>query len=161
MNPPRFASIRAVLALAALGGGCSSEPAPAAPPADPSRCELKDLGEASTLIETGNLPADQLARLSGVGDPRSLVRQDSVTKQAYFLTRVMGTQRRLFYMQELATGETPKVLAVFEGRLQRWDLLPPQQAVPIANALKQEYQIDIDPRQTYLITADAKPDGCP
>lgn len=158
-------SQHAILASAALiltaGLSCKPEPAEPAPPPDPKRCELVDLGEASTLVESGTIPDDQFVRVTGLGHPGSLVWQDQTTKQAYFLTRLMGAQRRLFYMQELAPGETPKVLSVFEGHIRRWDRLPPQRAVPMAGALKKDYRIEIEPDKTYLIVGGAKPDGCP
>lgn len=147
--------------LLAAGTSCKPEPTAPAPPPDPRRCELRDLGEAATLVESGAIPDDQLVRITGLGHPGSLVWQDQHTKQAYFLTRLMGAQRRLFYMQELAPGETPKVLSVFEGHIRRWDRLPQKRAVPIAAALKKDYGIEIEADKTYLIVGGAKPEGCP
>jgi hypothetical protein len=150
-----------VLASIFLLPACGDEKAPKPAAKDPKRCDLKDLGEAANLIESGKIPDDQLARVSGIGDPRSLVWQDKVTSKTFVLTRVMGTQRRLLFLEELPPGQAPTVKAVFEGHLLRWDKLPPQRAVPIGRALKKEYEIDIDATKTYLIIAGAKPEGCP
>lgn len=146
-------------ALAACGEG---ERPPAPPPPDPARCEIADLGEASDLIASGKVPDDKMVRLTGISSPKSLVWQDAATGRTYFVSRVTGAADRwLYYTQELDVGETPKVLSVFEGHIQRWDQLPKQQAVPMAAALKKEYHLDIVPEQTYLITAGSKPEGCP
>jgi len=151
-----------VLALAAVAACGESERSPAPPPPDPARCKIADLGEASDAIAKGPLPDDAMVRMTGLNSPKSLVWQDPATGRTYFVSRVTGAEGRwLYYMQELDVGETPKVLSVFEGHIQRWDRLPQPQAVPMAAALKKDYHLDIVPDQTYLITAGAKPEGCP
>ena len=136
--------------------------APPPPPPDPKRCEIADLGEASDAIAKGPLPDDKMVRVTGINSPKSLVWQDPTTKQAYFVARITGAEDRwLYYMQPLGVGETPKVLSVFEGHLQRWDSMPKEKAIPIAGALKKNYQAEIDFTKTWLITAGSKPDGCP
>jgi hypothetical protein len=145
----------------ALVFSCGESKQPPPPPKDPKRCEIKELGEAAEVIESGKVPSDQMVRVTGIGDPRSMVWQERTSGKAYFLSRVMGTQRRLFYLEELSPGESPRVLAVFEGHMTRWDQLPPKRAVPVANALSKEYKIIVEPTKTYLIINGEKPEGCP
>jgi hypothetical protein len=150
------------LAFVTLAVSSCGESAPPPPPPDPARCEIADLGEASDLIAKGPLPDDKMVRVTGISSPKSLVWQDAATKQAHFVSRVIGAEGRwLYYMQELGVGETPKVLSEFEGHLRRWEELPQKQAVPMAAALERDYKIKIDPANTWLITNGAKPEGCP
>ena len=154
-----------ILVLACVGAlGCGSEGAgeQAAPVAsDPQRCVLAELGEAADLVESGRLPDDRLVSLQGIADPRTLVWKDQTTGDIHYITRVMGTQQRLYYMEQLAPGQAPAIKSEFVGHLRRWDRLPEREAAPIARALLTEYKLQVDPEKTYLLVGGAKPAGCP
>ena len=128
---------------------------------DPARCEVAELGEAADLFEKGDPPSGRIARIDGLTDPRTLVWKDETTGAIFFITRVMGTQRRLYYMAPVKPGEEPRALAVVEGHLQRWSDLEPKKGVTLSRALEREYSLKIDPAVTFLITAGEKPSGCP
>lgn len=146
-------------ALGCGGEGTGEQSAPAA--ADPQRCALAELGEAADLVESGRLPDDQLVALQGIADPRTLVWKDQQTGDIFYITRVMGTQQRLYYMEQLAPGQAPAIKSEFVGHLRRWDKLPEREAVPIARALLTEYKLQVEPEKTYLLVGGAKPAGCP
>jgi hypothetical protein len=151
-------------AVICLLSGCqaneTSDPQRIAEP-DPARCEAADLGEAADLFAKGDPPSGCLARIDGLTDPRTLVWKDEATGAVFFITRVMGTQRRLYYMAPVKPGEEPKALSVVEGHLQRWSDLEPRKGVTLSRALEREYSLKIDPQKTYLLTAGEQPAGCP
>jgi hypothetical protein len=165
----RLIDILAVAALAAVSvalGACGDtrkEPIPGKepPPPDPARCEVASLGEAADLFEKGDPPSGRLTRIDGLTDPRTLVWKDEATGGVFFITRVMGTERRLYYMAPVKPGEEPRALSVVEGHLQRWSDLEPRKGATLSRALEREYSLKIDPQTTFLVTAGEKPAGCP
>jgi len=154
--------ISALLGVALLAIGCGGESATEPQDApNPARCELAKLGEAADLVESGKIPNDQLVEVEGIADPRTLVWREQKTGKIYFITRIMGTQKRMYYMEQLAPGEAPKLKSLFVGHLRRWDKLPPHEAKPMAQALLTEYKLQVEPEKTYLLAGGVKPDGCP
>jgi hypothetical protein len=161
-----------ILVVAALASGpvclsaCGDDGNPLAQatddtPPDPARCDAMDLGEAADLFSKGDPPSGRIARIDGLTDPRTLVWKDEATGAVFFITRVMGTERRLYYMAPVKPGEEPKALAGVEGHLQRWSDLDPRKGATLARALEREYSLKIDPKVTFLLTAGEKPAGCP
>lgn len=130
---------------------------------DPTRCKIVDIGDSMDLVKDGQLElkSDQMVFSQGMADPRALRWLNKSSGEVYSITRLMGTQQRLFFLQRLKSDQTASIKTEFRGHLLRWDELPKSQSVPIAKALASQYNIQIDPQQTYLINADSKPEGCP
>ncbi len=128
---------------------------------DPARCQTMDLGDAPTLVESGTIKNDQMVFVQGIADPRALVWLDRSSQTTYYITKILGTQQRLFYLRQLKPDEKPTIKSEFRGHLLRWDLLPEAQSASFANALAEQYNIHISPATTYLINATGKPKGCP
>jgi hypothetical protein len=87
--------------------------------------------------------------------------KEKQTGNIYYITRVMGTQKRLYYMEELAPGEAPVLKSLFVGHLLRWDRLPERRAAELTKALLTEYKLEVEPDKTYLLFGGQKPAGCP
>ena len=153
-----------VLVLASgLLSGCKTENTPTGPKEseNPNRCELTDVGEASDFMKTKVIEDDVLILAQGFGYPQALVWRDAGTNKTYYLTRVMATDKRLYFHREIPEGETPGVPSRFEGHLLRWDHLPAKQAASMAGGLKSQYNVTFDPKDTYIIMQGQKPSGCP
>ena len=130
-------------------GSASRRAAPTA-----KQCALAELGEAADRVAAGDLPSRQYAKLTGLTDPRTLVWQDERTKDVFYITRVMGTERRLYYMEQLETGEEPVPKSTLVGTITRWSELPPERGVVLARALKREYDLEIEPERTWLMEGE-------
>ncbi len=130
-------------------------------PKDPTRCKVTTLGEAADIAKQADIADDKMVHINGITDPRALVWRDQTTGQTNYITRIMGTEQRLFYLKRIATDEKPGILSEVNGHLVRWDRLPKERTAPIAAALAAQYKIEIEPKSTYVIDADRKPEGCP
>jgi len=139
---------------------CSRDEAKAAA-LDPARCSLRELGEATTAMESGKLPTDQLVHMEGITHPGTLVWKDAKSGAVNYVTRVMGTGQKLFYMQQIENGEEPGILSDFQGTLLRWTDMPREESAPMARALKDEWKVDVIPEGTYILKGGTKPLGCP
>lgn len=128
---------------------------------DPQRCAVREAGEAANLLGQVNLPNDSMVRVQGITHPQALVWQDKEQGTTHYATRVMGTEKRVFYLKTISQGERPQILSELTGHLIRWDQLPDKRMKPVAAALKKQYHIAIEPDQTYVIDADGRPEGCP
>ncbi len=157
-RPHHVALLIAMLTLAACRTDSSKE---ASLPVDPARCKVIDLGEATELFNKSALDDNRMVLIRGFAHPRALVWRDATTGFTYYITRVMGTKQRLFFLQQLNPDEKPKILSELEGHLLRWDKLKSKRSDPIANALASQYDIRIKPESTYVIDASGKPAGCP
>jgi hypothetical protein len=131
-----------------------------APPSDPQRCELRRIDDVSSAAEHGELPLDAYVEVEGLTDPRTLVWKDSATGNAHFITKVMGTARRVYYTEQLDIGESPSARSRLVGHMQRWDRLEDRKAATLSAALEREYDLEIEPSSTWLLTAGEKPAGC-
>ncbi|MBN2716219.1 MAG: hypothetical protein JXX14_10220 [Deltaproteobacteria bacterium] len=145
--------------------GCSNKTDSAAAPASPpppvhdGMCQIVDLGEASSAIEKP-LPNNQYVALEGMSSPKTLVWQDVKTQQIYFATKIMGAEGRLFYMDTLKTGETPKIKTKFTGTLLLWKHLPEALLMSMKTQFKEQWDVDVDVNTTYILKANEKPVGC-
>jgi hypothetical protein len=148
-------------AAAVLPLSCRSSSPEATQSKDQARCKPVDLGEATDLVQQGQLSDDRMAVVQGIADPRILVWRDSKTGNIFYITRIMGTEQKLFYLRQIGVDEKPGIESEFLGHLLRWDKLPLERSLPIANALATQYRINIKPESTYVIDADGKPSGCP
>ena len=128
---------------------------------DPGRCIVEDVGEATDFIQLPNIVDDRMVIAHGLANPQALVWRDTQTNRTFYLTRVMGTERRLYFMRQVADDEKPGVASSFKGHLVKWSNLPPKRSVPIANALDQQYNIQVKPEESYVIIVGEKPEGCP
>ena len=128
---------------------------------DPARCTITDIGDAMVFIENGNIDSNRMVHTEAIPDQHSLIWKDKKSQEIYYITKLMGTQQKLFFKKRLVSGEKPGFVASFAGHLLRWDELHQTESIPIAKALDSEYGIQIIPDQTYLINADTKPKGCP
>ncbi|MDJ0762319.1 MAG: hypothetical protein QNJ97_04965 [Myxococcota bacterium] len=157
---PKYIFISTLFGLAWIG--CNpSQSKNASEASDPMRCQLQNLGEAPDLILKGAIDDDRMATIQGITDPRSLVWRDKQDGETYYITRVMGSEQRLFYYRRIASNESPGIKTELTGHLIRWDKLPPSRFDAVAKALATKYDIHIDPIKTYLIDAEGKPTGCP
>ena len=128
---------------------------------DPSRCTIADIGEAADFVQQKNVVDDRLVRAHGLTNPQALVWRDEDTGKTFYLARIMGTERKLYYLREVPDeAPAPGVLSQFEGRLVRWRNLPAAQARNMAAGLKSQYGIDVNSNEALLIIAGQKPDGC-
>ncbi|MCP4675419.1 MAG: hypothetical protein GY854_07930 [Deltaproteobacteria bacterium] len=155
---PCFTFLLAVTML----GSCqsSSKETPNKTKKDPTRCRVTNLGEAANLAKQVNIADDKMVHINGIADPRALVWRDQAG-QTNYITRIMGTEQRLFYLKKIAADKKPGILSEFNGYLIRWDRLPKKRTAPIAAALAAQYKIEIKPESTYVIDGDGKPEGCP
>ncbi len=128
---------------------------------DPAHCQVIDLGEAADLIKKPAIDDDRMVLIQGLAHPHALVWRDQHTGQTNYITRIMGTEQKLFFMTKVAADETPGVRSEFKGHLIKWDKIPEKRSHPIAGALASQYNINIKPKSTYLIDADSKPSHCP
>ncbi|MCP4604919.1 MAG: hypothetical protein GY847_31090 [Proteobacteria bacterium] len=128
---------------------------------DPARCDIIDLGEAADLVENSSIKDDKMVFVHGIAHPHSLVWRDQRTGNVYYITRVMGTEQKLFFLKRVPDGEKPRVLSEFRGHLLRWNKLPLERSAPIAAALASQYNIHIKSESTYVIDGNGKPEGCP
>jgi hypothetical protein len=128
--------------------------------ANPNRCTLTDIGEAADFMQKRSIEDDILVVAHGLGNPQALVWREAKTNRTYYLARVMGTEKRLYFLREILEGETPGVPSRFKGHLLRWDHLPQQQARNMASGLKARYNVTFNPSDTYIILQGQKPKGC-
>lgn len=98
--------------------------------------------------------------IHGIAHPRALVWRDSTTGSTHYITKVLGTEQKLFFLKELAPDEKPGILSVLEGHLLKWTDLPLTESTPIANALSAQYNIKIQPESTFVIKNNSRPKGC-
>ncbi|MBN2528613.1 MAG: hypothetical protein JXR76_19645 [Deltaproteobacteria bacterium] len=122
-------------------------------------CQMMNLGEASDAVEA-ELPDNQYVNMQGMSSPKTLIWQDLKSKQIYFATKVMGAQGKLFYMEKLATGQTPTIKSSFTGTLLLWKHLPPSLLQSIKKQFKEQWAVEIDENATYILMANQKPQGC-
>ena len=127
---------------------------------DPKRCRISDVGEAADFIQKSDIQDDVLIVAHGLGNPQALVWRDSQTGKTFYLARVMGTQKKLYYLKEIPEDEKPGVPSRFSGHLLRWDHLPKEKALDMMSGLKSQYNITINPEETYIIVKGQKPRGC-
>ena len=125
-----------------------------------NRCVLTDIGEAADFIQRTDIADDAWVVAQGVANPQALVWRDAETNKTFYLARVLGTQKRLYFLREIPEGETPGVPTTFKGHLLRWDHLPAKQAANMAGGLKSTYNVTLAPAQTFVIIEGAKPSGC-
>ncbi|MBN2343574.1 MAG: hypothetical protein JXX29_18450 [Deltaproteobacteria bacterium] len=129
------------------------------PPTHDGMCVLKELGEASDAIEK-KLPNNQYVSLQGMSSPKTLVWQDMTTQQIYYATKIMGAEGKLFYMAKLKTGEKPSIKSNFLGNIMLWQHLPTDLLRSMKTQFKNQWGVEIDEKNTYIILADEKPKGC-
>lgn len=129
------------------------------PPTHNGMCNLTDLGEAADAVEK-QLPNNQYVTLSGMSSPKTLVWQDVKKQHIYYATKIMGAQGKLFYMDELQTGQKPTIKSTFVGTLMLWKHLP----IDLLNSMKAQFKdhwgVEVDENTTYILTATQKPKGC-
>ncbi|MFO8070380.1 MAG: hypothetical protein R6V85_00780 [Polyangia bacterium] len=163
MKTPLFALALGFAVCSPLACG-ESEPSSSggspAPPPDPQRCELRRIEDISSAAERGELPLDAYVEVEGLTDPRTLVWKDSSTGNAHFITKVMGTGRRVYYTEKLDIGESPTARSRLVGHMQRWDRLAEEKAATLSAALEREHDSTVKPSSTWLLTAGEKPAGC-
>ncbi len=154
----RVAILFATLALISCKTHSSKE---SHTPFDPTRCKVVDIGEATDLAEKSSIDDNRMVLVHGLAHPRALVWRDATTGFTFYITRVMGTKQRLFFLRQIKPDEKPHILSELQGYLLRWDKLPKKKSSPIANALASQYKIIIKPESTYVIDESGKPAGCP
>ena len=146
-----------------LGGCKKTDPLSEAPPpnTDPSRCIPVDVGEAADFIQQQNIKDDRLVTAQGFTNPQSLVWRDEKTGRTFYLARIMGTERKLFFLKEVPDDAPPPgVLSRVSGHLLRWKHLPREQARRMAAGLKSQYNVDVDMENAFIIIEGAAPNGC-
>jgi hypothetical protein len=129
--------------------------------ADPGRCTVEDVGEAADFIVKKEVRDDRLVVAHGLANPTALIWRDDIAKKTFYLARVMGTERKLYFLKPVADDETPGVASVFEGHLLKWSHLDPKRRTLLMKALADNYNIKIQPDNTYIILQGEKPEGCP
>ena len=143
---------------------CKKSEAPAETPPknrDPARCVPVDVGEAADFIQHKEIVDDRLIVAQGLTNPQSLVWRDEKTGKTYYLARIMGTERKLFFLKEVPDDAPPPgVLSLVSGHLLRWKHLPVDQARHMAAGLKSQYNVDVDMDQAFIIIENTVPDGC-
>ena len=152
------------ISAALIFTGCKKSEAPADTPPknnDPGRCLPTDVGEAADFIQQKNIVDDRLIVAQGLTNPQSLVWRDEKTGKTFYLARIMGTERKLFFLKEVPDDSPPPgVLSRFSGQLILWKHLPKQQARHMAAGLKSQYNVDVDMEHAFIVIEGAKPDGC-
>lgn len=129
---------------------------------DPNRCMVTDIGEASDFNLSAETMDDRMVVAQGIANPQALVWRDQALNKTFYLTRIMATERKLYYMRTVPDDEEkPGIATEFKGHLIRWSRLDPKRSIPIAQALHQKYNITVNPKETYLIIEGEKPKGCP
>jgi hypothetical protein len=128
---------------------------------DPRRCTAEDVGEAADFIVQKGIRDDRLVVAHGLANPTALIWRDDAAKRTFYLARVMGTERKLYFLKPVADDETPGVASVFKGRLLKWSNLDPKRRALLMKALADNYNIKISPDDTYIILQGEKPEGCP
>jgi hypothetical protein len=141
---------------------CSRPPEEPAPleSRDPARCSLVNLGDAEDWTDK-QFPDDQMITVGGISNPIILVWRDSRSGQVFYVTRVAGTGARLLYMARLSPGETPVARSSFSGTIQRWKQLPPDLTRSMSAAIRAQWDVQLNPDDTWVISAGQKPEGCP
>ena len=127
---------------------------------DPKRCIAADVGEASDFMRQSDIKDDRVVTAHGLANPQALIWRDDAAKRTYYLARVMGTDKKLYYLKPVADDETPGVASVFEGHFLRWSHLNRERGALLMNALKTNYNVEFDPTKTYIIVKEEKPEGC-
>ena len=140
--------------------GNASHDSPSKRP-DPKRCVSVDIGEAADFIKKKGLKDDRLVVAHGLANPQALIWRDDTESRTFYLARVLGTERKLYYLKPVADDETPGVASEFKGHLLKWSHLDPRRNALLTNALATNYNVKIDPEQTYIIINGEKPKGCP
>ena len=129
---------------------------------DPARCTTVDIGDATDFIQQPNIIDDRMVRASGLTNPQALVWRDDASGKTFYLARIMGTERKLFFLKQVPDDAPPPgVASRFEGRLVRWNHLPPEQAKHMAVGLKSQYNIDVNMKEAFVIVQGQRPEGCP
>lgn len=129
---------------------------------DPSRCKVVDVGEAADLFtRKAGITTDRMITTQGLAHPHALVWRDQQTNLNYYVTRVMGTEQRLFFIKQIKGDKRPGIASQFSGHLLSWNELPKTLSAPIVRAFAAQYNLKIDTNKTYVILADEKPTGCP
>jgi hypothetical protein len=128
---------------------------------DPKRCILENVGESADFIQKKDLQDDRLVAAQGLANPQAIIWRDDNEKRTYYLARVMGTERKLYFLKPVADDETPGVASRFEGHFLKWSNLDPKRAALLSNALATNYNIKFDLKETYIIIEGEKPEGCP
>jgi hypothetical protein len=129
---------------------------------DPSSCKVVDVGEATDFFTRKvGITTDRMITTQGLAHPQALVWRDQQTNLNYYVTRVMGTEQRLFFIKQIKNDERPGIASQFSGHLLGWNELPKTLSAPIVRAFASQYSLKIDTNKTYVILADEKPQGCP
>lgn len=129
-------------------------------PTDPSRCVVEDVGEAADFILKPGLRDDRMVVAHGLANPQALIWRDDNIKKTFYIARVLGTEKRLYYLRPVADDETPGVASHFEGRFLKWSHLDPRRRVLLSDALRQNYNIEFEHDKTYIIIHGERPEGC-
>ncbi len=127
---------------------------------DPKRCDFVDIGEAADFIKT-KIVDDRLVVAHGLANPQALIWKDDSSGRTFYLARVLGTEKKLYYLKPVADDETPGVASEFKGHLLKWSHLDARRNALLTNALATQYNVKIDADKTYIILSGDKPDGCP
>ncbi len=150
-----------LIVLPVITGCNTAAPPPSSSQEDPTRCIAVDVGEASDFILQKKIIDNRTVIMHGLTNPQSLVWRDDGTGKTFFLARIMGSERRLYFLKEVPDEEPPPgVLSRFEGHLLRWSNLPQKQSQHMALGLKSQYNITIEPDNSYIIIHGQKPEGC-
>lgn len=160
----KFVPILILFSFFTLCCGKTQQQSPPVQNTDPSRCSPVEIGEAPDFVlqkDFENIKDDRLVIATGLTNPQSLVWRDDKTGKTFYLARIMGTKRLLFFLKEVPDDAPPPgVSARFEGHLLRWKHLPAEQARHMASGLKSQYNIEVDMNHAFIIVEGQKPSGC-